>query len=66
MDTKTLSPTRNLQRRLIESVALASGLSHAQASHSLRQNFQVPSKETHPSVWWRFMDDHVSREGTLT
>lgn len=38
-------------------------LPHAAPGVSLLEEFKSPPLETRPTVWWRFMDDYVSREG---
>ena len=32
---------------------------------ALRRGFQAPPREARPALWWRFMDDYVSREGIV-
>ena len=63
MRLKMPSISRNLHRFLLGVVALSIHQSHALETDSLLHGFQSPPKETRPTVWWRFMDDHVSREG---
>ena len=36
---------------------------HAEDTNSFIGNFKSPPKETHPVLWWRFMDDYATREG---
>ena len=31
----------------------------------LTDSFQSPPQETHPVLWWRFMDDYATREGMV-
>ena len=61
---KKPSTSRNLDGFLLGVVALSIHQSHARETDSLLHGFKSPPKETRPTVWWRFMDDHVSREGT--
>jgi hypothetical protein len=63
MRLKMPSISRNLHRFLLGVVALSIHQSHALETDSLLHGFQSPPKDTRPTVWWRFMDDHISREG---
>lgn len=38
---------------------------HAFEAQPLAETFKSPPKETHPVLWWRFMDDYATREGML-
>jgi len=63
MRLKKPSISRNLHGLLLGVGALLIHQSHALETDSLLQNFQSPPIETRLTVWWRFMDDYVSREG---
>ena len=57
---------KNLMRTTGCAIMLAvvwTGCAHAAGGDALRQGFQSPPKETRPALWWRFMDDYVTREG---
>ncbi len=43
--------------------AALSGSVQAVDADPLIKGFQSPPKEARPTVWWRFMDDYVTREG---
>jgi hypothetical protein len=38
---------------------------HAGDANSFIGNFKSPPKETHPILWWRFMDDYATRQGMM-
>ena len=54
---------RTALRALLCVAAVSTGYAQANTDDSLRHGFQVPPHETRPVVWWRFMDDYVTREG---
>jgi hypothetical protein len=60
-----LTADYGLMKRLTIVISLiAAGLSHAEPDgRAILANFASPPKETRPTVWWRFMDDYVTREG---
>jgi hypothetical protein len=54
---------KQLSCLLVCSLAGSGAWSHAEDGGGLLQSFQSPPKESRPTLWWRFMDDYVTREG---
>jgi len=54
-----------LTRVLLLTSLISHNFALAEESQSISESFKSPPKETHPVLWWRFMDDYATREGMV-